>query len=98
MPLTTTRYPSRIYFLQWCDEQLMHKCDIEGVQHKAQRVSLSTNVLLAQLFVDTVRSAIVAVRPTAPFVDSSPSNGVYSTDPYSKRYGLCLAWRRHLQE
>ena len=71
---------------------------LKGVQHKAQRVALNTDVLLAQLFVDTVRSAIVAVRPTAPFVDSSPSNGVYSTDPYSKRCGLCFAWRGHLQE
>ena len=69
----------------------MPKYALMGMQHKEQR-ALSTVVLLAQLFVDTVRSAIVAVRPTAPFVDSSPSNGVYSTDPYSKRCGPCMAW------
>ncbi|KAK9835150.1 hypothetical protein WJX81_001501 [Elliptochloris bilobata] len=41
-----------------------------------------------QLFVETVRGALVAVHPTANFVDSSPSNGVYSTSPYSKRWGI----------
>lgn len=40
------------------------------------------------LFVETVRKAVVAVDPGMPFVDSSPSKGVYSLDPYTKRSAL----------
>lgn len=40
------------------------------------------------LFVETIREAILSVDKSIAFVDSSPSNGVYSTDPYVKRYGL----------
>ena len=38
------------------------------------------------LFVETIREAILSVDKSVAFVDSSPSNGVYSTDPYVKRY------------
>lgn len=37
------------------------------------------------LFVETVRAAITKVDPAMAFVDSSPSKGVFSTDPYIKR-------------
>jgi hypothetical protein len=51
----------------------------------AGRRALTGPVRAAQLFIDTVRSAIVTVNSGVHFVDSSPSNGIYSTDPYSKR-------------
>ncbi|KAG7390066.1 hypothetical protein PHYBOEH_007174 [Phytophthora boehmeriae] len=40
-----------------------------------------------KLFVDLIQPAIVSMDPTRPFVDTSPSNGVYSVDPYVKRWG-----------
>ena len=39
-----------------------------------------------KLFVDTVRTAVAEVDSDFPFVDSSPSNGLLSTNPYVKRY------------
>ena len=39
------------------------------------------------LFVDTVRRVVVAIDGSRPFVDTSPSNGVYSSAPYVKRWG-----------
>ncbi|KAI9913160.1 hypothetical protein PsorP6_005747 [Peronosclerospora sorghi] len=40
-----------------------------------------------KLFVDLIYSNIVAIDSTRPFVDTSPSNGVYSVEPYVKRWG-----------
>ncbi|KAE9038251.1 Beta-mannosidase [Phytophthora rubi] len=40
-----------------------------------------------KLFVDLIHPAIVAMDSTRPFVDTSPSNGLYSVDPYVKRWG-----------
>ncbi|RLN52524.1 hypothetical protein BBJ28_00022544, partial [Nothophytophthora sp. Chile5] len=40
-----------------------------------------------KLFVDLIHPVIVAMDPTRPFVDTSPSNGLYSIDPYVKRWG-----------
>ena len=37
------------------------------------------------LFVETVRQAILSVDKNMAFVDSSPSIGVYSLNPYVKR-------------
>ena len=39
------------------------------------------------LFVETVRQAILSVQPGVSFVDSSPSKGVFSLNPYIKRQG-----------
>ena len=39
-----------------------------------------------QTFVNTIRSALNSVNPDVPFVDSSPSNQIEATDPYTKRY------------
>ncbi|CAH0479250.1 unnamed protein product [Peronospora belbahrii] len=39
------------------------------------------------LFVDLIHPTIITMDPTRPFVDTSPSNGLYSTDPYVKRWG-----------
>ena len=39
-----------------------------------------------QTFVNTIRSALNSVNPQVPFVDSSPSNQIQATDPYTKRY------------
>ncbi|ETK85887.1 hypothetical protein L917_09260 [Phytophthora nicotianae] len=39
------------------------------------------------LFVDLIRPIIVALDSSRPFVDTSPSNGLYSVDPYVKRWG-----------
>ncbi|KAJ1458754.1 glycoside hydrolase superfamily [Pelagophyceae sp. CCMP2097] len=39
------------------------------------------------LYVDTVRDALRSVDLQAPFVDSSPSNGALSQEPYIKRWG-----------
>ena len=38
-----------------------------------------------KLFLDTVHQAVAEVDPDFPFVDSSPSNGLLSTEPYVKR-------------
>ncbi|KAL4132938.1 hypothetical protein PRIC2_003267 [Phytophthora ramorum] len=40
-----------------------------------------------KLFVDLIHPTIVAIDSTRPFVDTSPSNGLYSVDPYVKRWG-----------
>ncbi|KAJ8525026.1 hypothetical protein ON010_g16090 [Phytophthora cinnamomi] len=40
-----------------------------------------------KLFVDRIHPTIVAMDSTRPFVDTSPSNGLYSVDPYVKRWG-----------
>lgn len=38
-----------------------------------------------KLFVDTIREELLAVDENINFVDSSPSKGIYSLDPYTKR-------------
>ena len=38
-----------------------------------------------KLFLDTVQTAVAEVDPEFPFVDSSPSNGLISKQPYVKR-------------
>lgn len=40
-----------------------------------------------KLYIDTGMTALRAVDPDVAFVDSSPSNGVISTEPYTKRWG-----------
>ncbi|KAG1686517.1 hypothetical protein DVH05_006483 [Phytophthora capsici] len=40
-----------------------------------------------KLFVDLIYPSVTAVDSTRPFVDTSPSNGLYSVDPYVKRWG-----------
>ncbi|KAL0023786.1 hypothetical protein WJX77_005013 [Trebouxia sp. C0004] len=40
-----------------------------------------------KLFLDTVQTAVAEVDPEFPFVDSSPSNGLISKEPYIKRWG-----------
>ncbi|KAL3656890.1 hypothetical protein V7S43_018229 [Phytophthora oleae] len=40
-----------------------------------------------KLFVDLIHPIVTAVDSTRPFVDTSPSNGLYSVDPYVKRWG-----------
>ena len=40
-----------------------------------------------ELFLNTVQRAVAQVDPEFLFVDSSPSNGLLSTQPYVKRYG-----------
>eukprot|EP00899_Mesostigma_viride_P028250 jgi/Mesvir1/860/Mv17431-RA.1 len=42
---------------------------------------------ITKLFVDTLRPLVQDVDPNTPWVDSSPSNGVLSYDPYVKRWG-----------
>jgi hypothetical protein len=44
--------------------------------------------LAVQVFVHTIRVALMQVNPQVPFVDSSPSNQIKSLDPYSKRWAL----------
>lgn len=39
-----------------------------------------------RLYIDTVRPALLEVLPNAIFVDSSPSKGVISADPYTKTW------------
>ncbi|CAK0764706.1 hypothetical protein CVIRNUC_003185 [Coccomyxa viridis] len=41
-----------------------------------------------QVFVHTIRTALMQVDPEVPFVDSSPSNQIKTLDPYSKRWGI----------
>ena len=50
-----------------------------------------------QTFVNTIRSALNSVNPQVPFVDSSPSNQIQATDPYTKRYVLARL-TRHAQQ
>lgn len=46
-----------------------------------------------RLFVYTIREALLKVDQNATFVDSSPSNGITSEDPYHKRCALRgFAW------
>ena len=40
-----------------------------------------------KLFVDFIYPAVNAIDSSRPFVDTSPSNGLYSVDPYVKRWG-----------
>ncbi|KAG2787985.1 Beta-mannosidase [Phytophthora cactorum] len=40
-----------------------------------------------KLFVDLIHPTIAAMDSSRPFVDTSPSNGLYSVDPYVKRWG-----------
>ncbi|GMH36956.1 hypothetical protein BSKO_04829 [Bryopsis sp. KO-2023] len=42
---------------------------------------------LYKIFVDTVGAALNKVDPHVLYIDTSPSNGVISEDPYVKRYG-----------
>ena len=44
----------------------------------------------AQVFVNTIRTALDSVNPQVPFVDSSPSNQIEAVDPYTKRCALHL--------
>ncbi|PSC75824.1 molecular chaperone [Micractinium conductrix] len=39
------------------------------------------------LFTEVVRQAVQSFASDVPFVDTSPSNGILSTDPYAKRWG-----------
>ena len=39
----------------------------------------------ARLFVDVIRPVIAAIAPSTPFVDTSPSSGLLSSNPYVKR-------------
>jgi beta-mannosidase len=41
----------------------------------------------SKLFVDLIHPTIAAMDSSRPFVDTSPSNGLYSVDPYVKRWG-----------
>lgn len=41
------------------------------------------------LFVQAVRDALRAVDPGLAYVDTSPSAGIYSSDPYTKRCAWC---------
>ncbi|DAZ98649.1 TPA: hypothetical protein N0F65_000844, partial [Lagenidium giganteum] len=40
-----------------------------------------------KIFVDVVQPIVTSIDSSRPFVDTSPSNGVYSVDPYVKRWG-----------
>ena len=40
-----------------------------------------------KLFVDFMYPAVTAIDSSRPFVDTSPSNGLYSVDPYIKQWG-----------
>ena len=39
-----------------------------------------------ELFLNTVQKAVADIDPDFPFVGSSPSNGLFGTKPYVKRY------------
>ena len=41
-----------------------------------------------KLFVDFIYPAVTANDSSRPFVDTSPSNGLYSVDPYVKKMGV----------
>ena len=43
-----------------------------------------------ELFLNTVQRAVAEVDPEFLFVDSSPSNGLLTTQPYVKRYACVL--------
>ena len=45
-----------------------------------------------KLFLDTVQKAVAEVDADFPFVDSSPSNGLISEDPYVKRSDYGVPW------
>lgn len=40
-----------------------------------------------ELYINTVYNTLVTVDPNRAWIDSSPSNGVISKDPYVKRWG-----------
>ena len=40
-----------------------------------------------KFFVDFMYPVVTAIDSSRPFVDTSPSNGLYSVDPYAKRWG-----------
>ena len=52
--------------------------------HRSVKPLRLTSVWL-QVFVHTIRTALLQVDPEVPFVDSSPSNQIKTLDPYSKR-------------
>lgn len=39
------------------------------------------------LFIELIRPLILSLDSIRPFVDTSPSNGLFSRDPYVKRWG-----------
>lgn len=41
----------------------------------------------SKLFVDVIQPIFATLDPSRPFVDTSPSNGLYSVDPFVKRWG-----------
>lgn len=41
----------------------------------------------AELFVNTVHKALLKVDPEVNWIDSSPTNGIISADPYVKKWG-----------
>jgi len=41
----------------------------------------------SKLFVDVIYPLVKSLDPARPFVDTSPSNGVFSHEPYVKRWG-----------
>ncbi|RHY28803.1 hypothetical protein DYB32_005695 [Aphanomyces invadans] len=40
-----------------------------------------------KLFVDTLQPLVASLDPSRPFVDTSPSNGIFNTSVYTKRWG-----------
>lgn len=52
---------------------------------EARQNAVQRSVDFAALFLDTVRVAVDSVCPELPFVDTSPANGLLSSDPYVKR-------------
>lgn len=53
-------------------------------------VSFNRDIAVAdftKLFIDLIYPLVTSMDPSRPFVDTSPSNGVYSIDPYVKRWG-----------
>lgn len=41
----------------------------------------------SKLFVDLIQPIFSSLDSSRPFVDTSPSNGLYSVDPFVKRWG-----------
>lgn len=41
----------------------------------------------SKLFVDVIQPIFATLDPSRPFVDTSPSNGLYSVNPFVKRWG-----------